>query len=60
MITHKSNMTLQGPSPQGFLVIRQNSPKFSVSAHKREITNLHTFMSTRYEFSLDKELVYPI
>ena len=34
-------MTLQGPSPQGYLVFGQNTPKLSVSAYKSEITNLH-------------------
>ena len=50
MITWESNMTLWGPTPQGFLVLGQNSPKLSVSACKSEINN--------YEFSLDQELVY--
>ena len=53
-------MTLQGPSPQGFLVLKQNSPKLSISAYKSEITNLHIFTSTQHEFGLEKELVYPI
>ena len=53
-------MTLWEPSPQGFWVLRQNSPKFGNSVYLSEISNLCTFASTQYEFSLDKELVYPV
>ena len=53
-------MTLQEPSPQGFSILRQNSSKLNMSACKSEITKLCTFMLIYYEFSLGKELVYPI
>ena len=53
-------MTLWGPSLQGILVLQQNLFKLSVSTCKSEITNLHTFMSSQYEFCLGKELVYPV